>query len=470
MYKVDPILLEKFQSMQQTRANNNDPNPLAYITRNRTPISTQRFWEKLRVTSTVGTRSSIAVRRPEGNLTGDVIFVAQVENGNAVIRKAEPRINLADMVWSHVTTINNVSELSIMFDGYMKMAEGKVESYTTGNLPIVFYVDSDNSLKGWNMNNDIQFTISDTAYNAASVRGLYSEAADLNDGIFVFYTNASGELWEARVLNDEVTELTQITLKPDGVTGWEDVWASLTFDYRVVLQLKGNDGSVHTLMSYSRTGGFSNIEYFGAKSAKVDSGQCGIIPPNFVGAAVTEITSNPSKSVRIVFDGPVYNVSNADRPNIKLYSAYSETFQEEHQPISITAGESANEVFLSFDGIIRVLYPVKLVGTNLTMGSQNLGTPDFVFEFDPLAFALLPGNYEWVSASSAVVDSGAMDKTFDGKAYTLENCAAVSGYSINGGVLNVLVFNNGYLIENCSAIISHTVDGGVMCDINNVPL
>ena len=154
-------------------------------------------------------------------MTGDMIFVAQVESGNAVIRKAQPRINLTDMVWSHVTTLNNVSELSIMFDGYMKMVEGKVESYTTGELPAVFYVDSDNSLKGWNMNNDIQFTISDTAYNVASVRGLYSEAADLNDGIFVFYTNASGELWEARVLNDEVTELTQITLKPEGATGWE---------------------------------------------------------------------------------------------------------------------------------------------------------------------------------------------------------------------------------------------------------
>ena len=112
MYKVDPTLFEKFKSNLQTKSNNNDPNPLAYITRNRTPITTQRFWEKLRVTSTVGTRSSIAVRRPEGNLTGDVIFVAQVEDGNAVIRKAQPRINLTDMVWSHVTTLNNVSELS----------------------------------------------------------------------------------------------------------------------------------------------------------------------------------------------------------------------------------------------------------------------------------------------------------------------------------------------------------------------
>lgn len=470
MYNADPTLIDKFKSSLQTKSENTDPRPLVYITRNKTAITSQRYWEKQRITSTVGTRSSIAVRRPEGSLLGDMIFTAQVESGTAIIRKAEPRMNLADMEWSTVATIPNVSELSIMFDGYMVMRDNIVEAYTTGELPIVFYVDNSTSLKCWNMNNDAEFTISDTAYNVASVRGLYSEAAGLDDGIWVFYTNASGELWEARILNDEVAELTEITLKPSGVTGWEDVWATLTFDYRVALQLKGDDGNVHTLMSYSRTGGFSNIEYFGVKGAKVDSGQCGIIPPNFVGAAVAEITSNPSKTVRIVFDGPVYNVSNADRPNIKLYSAYSETFQEEYQPISITAGESANEALLSFGGISRVLYPVKLVGTNLTMGSQNLGAPDFVFEFDPLAFALLPGNYEWVSASSAVVDSGTIDKAFDGKAYAFENCAAVSGYSINGGVLNALVFNKGYSMENCSAIVSYTVNGGVMCDINNVPL
>lgn len=434
------------------------------------PIRSQKSWRAGLITSKVGTRSSICLRRPEGLAQADMVFVAQVEDGIAIIKKADPRFFIKQMEWTTVATIPNVSELSIMFDGYMVMRDNIVEAYTTGDLPIVFYVDSSNSLKGWNMNNDAEFTISDTAYNVASVRGLYSEAAGLDDGIWVFYTNSLGELWEARVLNDEVAELTEITLKPSGVTGWEDVWATLTFDYRVALQLKGDDGNVHTLMSYSRTGGFSNIEYFGAKGAKVDSGQCGIIPPNFVGAAVTEITSNPSKTVRIVFDGPVYNVSNADRPNIKLYSAYSETFQEEYQPTSITAGESANEALLSFGGISRVLYPVKLVGTNLTMGSQNLGTPNFVFEFDPLAFALLPGNYEWVSASSAVVDSGAMEKAFDGKAYAFENCAAVSGYSINGGALNVLVFNKGYLIENCSAIVSYTVNGGVMCDINNVPL
>ena len=274
MYNADPTLIEKFKTSLQTKSENTDPRPLVYITRNKTAITSQRYWEKQRITSTVGTRSSIAVRRPEGSLLGDMIFAAQVESGTAIIRKAEPKMNLADMEWSQVATIPNVSELSIMFDGYMVMRDNIVEAYTSGELPIVFYVDNSTSLKCWNMNNDAEFTISDTAYNVASVRGLYSEAAGLNDGIWVFYTNSLGELWEARVLNDEVSELTEITLKPSGVTGWEDVWATLTFDYRVALQLKGDDGNVHTLMSYSRPSGFLNLEYLQLTSIKL-SGQIG---------------------------------------------------------------------------------------------------------------------------------------------------------------------------------------------------
>lgn len=277
MYNADPTLLDKFKASIQTKSENTDPRPLVYITRNKTAITSQRYWEKQRITSTVGTRSSIAVRRPEGAFLGDMIFTAQVESGDAVIRKAQPKSNLLDMTWIEVATIPNVSELAIVFDGYMTMHDNIVEAYTTGDLPIVFYVDSANSLKCWNMDNDEEFTISDDAYNVTAVRGLYSEAIGLNDGTFVFYTNLDGELWEARILDDELTELTQITLLPDGVTAWEDVWSTLTFDYRIALQLKGDDGNVYTLMSNSRPSGFSLLEYIRINMSM--SGQFGFEPP-----------------------------------------------------------------------------------------------------------------------------------------------------------------------------------------------
>ena len=284
MYNADPSLLAKFKEKIQTKGNNNDPKPLVYITRNKTPITTQRYWEKKLVTSTVGTRSSLAVRRPYGEFMTDGIFVAQVEDGDAVIKFAEPNTNLSKMTFTHLKTIEDVSELSIMFDGYMKQSSDKtVEVYTTGQLPYVFYVDTSNSLKYINLDDEeVSGTISDDAVNVASVRGLYSEAIGLDDGIFVFYINSDGELWEARFFGGEVTELTEITLLPEDVTSWVDVWAGITWDYRIVLQLKGDDGKVYTLLSASRTAGFNNMEHM-RLSKVIVSGQIGKEPPNLIG-------------------------------------------------------------------------------------------------------------------------------------------------------------------------------------------
>lgn len=280
MYNTDPLLLEKFKSRVQTRAANNDPRPSVVLTRPKTAITSQRFWEKKLITSDVGTRSSIAVRRPEGSFMGDVIFTAQVENGDAIIRYADRKANLSAMVFELLTIIPDVSELSIMFDGYMKQSRDEtVETYTVGERPYVFYVDSSNSLKYINLDDESIFgTISDNAVNVATVRGLYAEAIGMDDGIFCFYTNAVGELWESSILGGEVVELTQITKKPVGVTSWEDVWVGFTFDYRIILQLKGDDGIVYTLPSKSRPSGYSLNEYLRVANIKV-TGKIGEIPP-----------------------------------------------------------------------------------------------------------------------------------------------------------------------------------------------
>lgn len=280
MYKVDPSLLERFNSSYQVESENNDPRPEVYITRNRTAISTQRFWEKKQISSVVGTRSSIAVRRPKYSTLGDMIFVAQVESGVAVIRYAYENPNMARMKWTELTRIENVSEISLMFDGTMVKRNGIVEAYTVGDKPYAIYVDSYGSLKAVNLDstNLEEITISDLAVNVASVRGLYSEVAGVDDGIFIFYTNTLGELWEVQMLDGVVQYLSKINRFPSGVTAWLDCWATLTFDYRVMLQLKGNDGNVYTLPSKSRPSGFTTFDHM-QLSKIVTSGNSGVIPP-----------------------------------------------------------------------------------------------------------------------------------------------------------------------------------------------
>lgn len=282
MYKISPEALEKTRERIQTKANNAQPNPLVYIARNRTPITTQRYWEKTQIDVNVGTRSSIAVRRPHGSMLADQIFLAQVENGDAVIQYASPEFNLNRMNFSVLTTIQNVSELSLMFDGFMELHEGKVETYTTGEYPYIFYVDTSGSLMYLNLDNpEVAGAISDDAVNIASVRGLYSKAIDMDDGILVYYTNSTGQLWEAIIHEGAVDELTQITQMPTGVTGWLDIWAGTTFDYRIILQLKGDDGKVYVLPSVSRPSGYNNQEYLTISDIEV-FGQIGTEPPNLI--------------------------------------------------------------------------------------------------------------------------------------------------------------------------------------------
>lgn len=245
-------------------------------------IDNQLDLEYTSISSVVGTRSSIAIRRPQYTQMTDRIFTAQVEDGKAIIRSTFPRFDLKSLRWSDVKVIDNVSEISIMFDGFMEEINNLIEIYTTGLLPYAFYVDNSNSLKFINLDDEsVNGTISDDAFNVATVRGLYAESIGMDDGIWCFYTNSLGELWEARVFEGEVIELTQITLKPDGVTQWIDVWAGFTFDYRIILQLKGDDGNVYTLISKSRPSGYSLNEYLRLSNIKVE-GKIGLIPPELL--------------------------------------------------------------------------------------------------------------------------------------------------------------------------------------------
>ena len=463
MYNVDPTLLDRIKSKSQ------DINPQTYITRNKTSINAQRFWEEVTVTPTVGTRSSIAVRRPEGNLTCDMIFVAQVESGDAIIRKAEPKPNLADMQWQTVTTISDVSELSIMFDGIMKMVDGKVESYTTNDMPVIFYVDSSNSLKCWNMNTDVTFTISDTAYNVASVRGLYSEAASLDDGVFVFYTNASGQLWEARVLDDEVTELTQITLLPEGVTGWLDVWASLTFDYRVSLQLKGNDNNVYNLMSASRPSGFgAGTDYIAMTKAEVN-GACGFIPPNIVSVdLISEINFGPVKTFKLVYDGPVYNVSNLDAPHLRLISSKETLLQQEYFPYLVEHGD-VSEVVVYFNTVTMLLSDIVFSGNELILGSPNLGADNFEIILD---ISKVCGTYNENSGLS-ITESSVIGELIQTKYINFDvNALITVAKSECFGNLEILPIYTvtQYNYKHEQLTITNATSEGTLCDVNGIPI
>jgi hypothetical protein len=442
MYNADQILIDRLYNNIQTPENNNDPRPLAYITRNRTAISSQRFWEKQSIISSVGSRASIAVRRPKGSFLADMIFTAQVIDGDAVIRYAVPRGNLEDMRWSVLTTIDNISELSIMFDGFMEINSERVEAFTKDDLPYVFFVDTSGSLKLKNLNsNSTDITISDDAVNVASVRGLYSESVD--DGIWVFYTNSAGELWEARIFEGEVAELTEITMKPSGVTGWQDCWAGLTFDYRVVLQLKGDDGKVYTLLSASRPSGYPGTEYvfYRVKMPGKFFATCGYPPPTVT--VGYNINDNPG-SVYLEFDSEVFVYST--RFNRVWIQGGDGT---KRYPTSIIK-VSQNKIKMVFGSDFIGLPGPHYIDYNPSVGgcfgSQDMQS-DLGFEIFLIG---VDKRYQSVDYPLSVSQSFAatLEKAFDGKMYGVENVGYLVTLTQNfGGSLIEITRVNGYETE-----------------------
>ena len=273
MYYASDQLLAKLKESKQ------DIKPLVYITRPTTAMSAQRYWERQRVDAH-GSACGIAVRRPIGRMLADRVYMSQVINGNVAIMYADVEDNLNEMVWTSLASISGATEVSLVFSEIMKKVSDKVEAYTTGTHPYVFWIDSAGTAKFRNLNNPSDISVGANAIKLATTAGLYSEPAEVDDGIFCFFVNTSGELWEARIHNDTVQEITDVTELPAGVTSWSDVWAGRTFDYRIALQLKGDDGNVYTLMSKSRPSGFRQ-DYIQVSNISI-SGNWGKEPPTLL--------------------------------------------------------------------------------------------------------------------------------------------------------------------------------------------
>ena len=463
MYKCDSFLLEKYNERVQ------QPSPLIYITRNKTSITTQHFWDKQLITTTIGTRSSVAVRRPYGSLTADMIFTAQVENGSAVIRYAEVISNTKKMKWSVLTTLLNVNELSIMFDGYMIKTDEKVESYTTGDKPYAICVNTDGSLKVVNLNTESQIpiTISDVAVNVASVRGLYSPWTGIDDGILIFYTNSLGELWEAQLLNEEIQYVSQILLLPPGVTKWLDCWATTTFDYRILLQLKGDDGKVYSLLSDSRPSGFACVEHvnYNIKVIGEFFAECGYIPPSVL---LGYNSSSKPEDVFLEFDGEVF-----------IYSPFIERVwieggdNSKRYPIEITKTGTKQLVltfgpdFVGLPGPHRINYDPLVGGCFGSVDTQS----DLNFEIFLIG---VDRRYEHVDYLVSVSSpfTAELTKAFDGKMYGIENVGYVvnisSGFSAQ--LVNV-VYTQAYAKEyiDYPITVAQTISGTVT-NTSGVPI
>lgn len=355
MYRTNDQIIERSKNPIQTIANNSDFRANVSIVRNRTELRYQRHWERTLISTSVGTRNSITVKRPAYEELGTEVFLAQIHNNNAIIRHADVEYLIDKMIWKDLKTIENVTDISLCYDGYMVQHGENIEFYTVNNYPYVFHIRS-GILYCENLNTDEIVEIASGANKVTSIRGLYSSGIGLDDGVLFFYINNSGQLFEGNITGDfKVGSISEITMKPAGVLSWSDVAAGRTFDWRISLQLKDNNGNVYTLLSKSRASGFSNNEHVNLNKV-VLSGRFSHVPPVPILASNISYGGNYGIIVSITFDMPIYTIpSNA-------YKAFSMTdlHGKEWPSTQVSRGSNNRTIYVWFDDFNSLPPPLTL--------------------------------------------------------------------------------------------------------------
>lgn len=111
---------------------------------------------------------------------------------------------------------------------------------------------------------------------------------------------------------------------------------------------------------------------------------------------------NYGKILKLKFDGPVYNVSDADIGAAYLVGGYGDpTFEAAFYPEHIGYGNDTTEILLHFDNINQLKFPVRLIFSGVKMGSQDLPFSDTAIEIFPQGLKPIPSNEEFVSVQGA---------------------------------------------------------------------
>lgn len=181
---------------------------------------------------------------------------------------------------------------------------------------------------------------------------------------------------------------------------------------------------------------------------------------------------NYGKKLAILFDGPIYNVSNDDLRSVYLISAMNHpTFQEYIYPTLITKGATSREVYLHFEDINNIKHPVGLCFHNTKMGSPNLGLPNTIIEIFPRGLKPVPGEESGIILSRASL-SGAL---FTKREISAQNNISAEIYPMLtstelSGILFKIKYNSGQHVEDISPILTMAAISGVRTDAGGIPI
>ena len=366
MRSISDALKARFESRQQTSANNADPRLWALLSREHVPLTDPALLEKSLILTTDGlTACSVALRRPRANEEPDAVYAAYIDENGARVKKAALSAKLSALVWEDAGFSADADDIAVAFNGTMPKAPDGTAQFVTERAPWVFWI-KDGVLKGkiLGLLGDVTLA-SANAGKVSAIRATWTPDDAADYGLVVFFT-LNGALYYRQLIGSEWMDAEPISFGPTGVT-WTDIAAFRTWDYRIGVQAVGSDGKVYELFTQ-----FQGIAKHGAEHLSLD-----------VRAA--------SKLLQI---GQI------------------ETQEQEHLSLGVTAGASI---------LYRTGAPQLVAAANIDDGTGDWGKKA-VFEFDrhivaaevaaqPSTFRIVDANGSVFFADSATLSADMMTVT-----------------------------------------------------------
>lgn len=413
MRSIPAALKQKFESLQQTRANDADPAAHVRISRPTTPLTTDAFLE--RSTAAAGltslTRCDVAVSRPVAASDPEKAYVAYVANGAAGVKSAPLTPDLSKTTWTAESFSESASDVAICFDGRMVRQSDGTTAFLTDPSPWIFWVTPGGMCKGRILGLLGDTVIAESNCTAvAAVRATQSAVSSFDFGLVVFMI-LSGQLYYRQLIDGVWYDAELVTFGPLGAV-WSDVAVSRTADWRVVVQAKTTLGNVYELFTQfmgigSKSGaehvaGLANateqhsltgIAYHSAKAPGEHVTLAGATPPpynfayqigpvSFLGAwNENDGTGDWGRRVVCKFDRELNPTQvQANESNITLVDSIGTEFYPEYIEMDAT-GRFLTLVYVSINNAVGDLTVSYTPGTIHTMAGETLGA--FTATFTP---------------------------------------------------------------------------------------
>lgn len=248
MRRIDPPLLRKLNTNQQTPYNNSDPKMNISLARARSSIMDASYFTVETIRTKAGISDiSIGLQRLVPYGSPSAIYEIHIDNGigkTSIRRYPDKRKD----GWQDQFEVGPVKAVAIAFDGRWVRNNKNRWQIVTDEKPYIFYVKNDNKLYVRLWDNEEEIHLADNVKKVKAIRGWKSQVIGTDDhGLITAYIKDNGKVYyrnlceqeDGKIVWESEGEITQFT----GTSVNLNLF--VTNDYRTGIIIENSQGKIY---------------------------------------------------------------------------------------------------------------------------------------------------------------------------------------------------------------------------------